>query len=72
MGTAPVGEMEVPVGVRTIIVRHPDYPERRATMDIKRDQTSEITLPLGNTPDTQKPAMPKLAPLSAAPAPRIR
>ena len=57
---------------RNIIIRHPDFPERRATMEIKRDQTAEMTLPLGSNAESQKPAMPKLAPLSAQPAPRIR
>jgi hypothetical protein len=40
-------------------------------MEIKRDQTMEITLQLTNaSPDAQKPATPRLAPLSAQPAPR--
>jgi hypothetical protein len=71
VGTAPLGELEVAVGTRTIVVRHPELGEKRVTMDIKRDQTTEITLPFGNAPaDAPKPPGARLAPLSAQPAPR--
>ena len=70
VGTAPLGELEVPVGLRSIVVRHPDLGEKRATMDVKRDQTAEITL--GATSEPARQAAPRLAPLSAPPAPRGR
>jgi hypothetical protein len=70
VGTAPLAALEVAVGERTIVVRHPELGEKRVTMEIKRDQRTEITLPFATTAtDPQRPA-PKLAPLSAAPAPR--
>ena len=55
--------LDLAVGTRNIVIRHADFPERRATMEIKRDQTAEITLPLGSNAESQKPAMPKLAPV---------
>jgi hypothetical protein len=73
VGVAPLAELELPVGTRAILVRHPDLGEKRVTMEIKRDQTTEITLPLGSAPaEARRPAQPKLAPLSAQPAPRPR
>ena len=81
LGTAPLGELEVPVGVHNIVVRHPELGDKRVTVDIKRDQSQDITVPFGSSPpvDTRKPEPPKpatprtqprLAPLSAPPAPR--
>ena len=73
VGTAPLGELELPVGTRTILVRHPELGEKRVTMEIKRDEKTEITLPFGNvTAEPTRPATPRLAPLSAPPAPRSR
>jgi hypothetical protein len=70
VGVAPLGELELRVGVH----------------DIKRDQSQDITLPLGSAPleppkaapqrpaavEPPKRAQPRLAPLSAPPAPRPR
>jgi hypothetical protein len=44
VGTAPLAALEVAVGERTIVVRHPELGEKRVTMEIKRDQRTEITL----------------------------
>jgi hypothetical protein len=68
-GVAPMGELELPVGVREIMVRHPELGEKSVRMDIKRDQTNEITLPLGNAAPQSTTSRPRLAPLSAAPDP---
>jgi hypothetical protein len=72
MGMAPLGELEVPVGTREILVRHADYGEKRVTLEIKRNETAQITVALGNTSADARPATPRLAPLSAPPAPRPR
>jgi len=65
VGTAPLAALEVAVGERTIVVRHPELGEKRVTMEIKRDQRTEITLPFATTPtEPQRPAAPKLAPKS--------
>jgi hypothetical protein len=73
VGVAPLGELELAVGTRAIVVRHPELGEKRVTIDVKRDQTNEITLPFGAaSAEAPRPAAPKLAPLSAAPERRVR
>jgi hypothetical protein len=72
VGVAPLGVLELPAGGREILVRHPELGEKRVTVEIQRDQEQGITLPLGTPtqPDASRPSPPRLAPLSAPPAPR--
>jgi hypothetical protein len=72
VGAAPIGEIELPVGTRDIVVRHQEHGEKHVTLDVKRDETTEITLPLGAESIDSPGRAPRLAPLSAPPAPRIR
>jgi hypothetical protein len=48
VGIAPLGQLEIPAGTREIVVRHPEHGARHVTMEIKRDETAEITVALGN------------------------
>ena len=76
VGIAPLGEQEIPVGSRDILVRHAELGEKRETVNVKRDQTSTVTLAFGTAgtiaPTRPPPPIPRLAPLSAPPAPRPR
>jgi hypothetical protein len=73
VGVAPLGELEVPIGRRQILVKHPDLGEKRVTLEIRQNEPIEITVSIGNASvDGSKPAVPRLAPLSAPPAPRPR
>jgi hypothetical protein len=67
VGTTPVGELAIPIGTREIVVRHAELGEGRATVEVKSDQPSEVTIALARR---AAPSMPRLAPLSAPPAPR--
>jgi hypothetical protein len=68
IGVTPVGELSIPIGTREIIVRHPELGEGRATLEVKFDQLSEVTITLAQR--TAARTMPRLAPLSASPPPR--
>jgi hypothetical protein len=85
LGVAPLGELEVPVGVHNIVVKHPELGEKPVTVEIKRDQSQDITVTFPGAPAESpkpeapkpppppakaEPPKPKLAPLSAPPAPR--
>jgi hypothetical protein len=76
MGVAPLGALEIPVGSREIRVSHRELGEREATVAVKRNETSEVTVAFGSAaadPTRPPPSQqPKLAPLSAPPAPRPR
>jgi PEGA domain len=66
VGTAPVAAIQLPIGTREVLVRHPQLGERRQSVDIILGQPVDLTVILkdgGNTPRTQ----PRLAPLSMPP-----
>jgi hypothetical protein len=71
VGVAPIRVLELPVGVREILVKHPDLGERRVNVDINRDQVQTIQVTLGNAPvpapETPKPPASRQEPVSAAP-----
>ena len=71
MGVAPLEPMEIPIGTRDVVVKHAQHGEKRATLQIRRDETVEITLGFGPAADEEKP-VPMPAPLSAPPDPRPR
>jgi hypothetical protein len=72
VGVAPIAPLEIPIGIRDIVARHQELGEKRVNMEIKRDQTTEITLAFGAATDETGRRTPRLAPLSAPPAPRVR
>ena len=71
VAVGPMSELELPVGMREITVRHPELGEKSVRVDVKRDQTNEITLTLAS-PVASSTSRPRLAPLSAPPAPRTK
>jgi hypothetical protein len=44
VGQAPLDELQVPIGTREIVVRHPDFGERRETVEVRYGQTTEVSL----------------------------
>jgi hypothetical protein len=65
IGTAPVAAIRVPIGTREVLVRHPQFGERRQSVDISLGQPVDLSVILkeANAPRPQ----PKLAPLSMPP-----
>lgn len=63
VGTAPLGELHVPIGTREIVVTHPQMGERRQAVEVIYGETAEITIAFAETPVPAGP--PRLAPLSA-------
>jgi len=66
VGTAPIGSIQLPIGTREVLVRHPQLGERRQSVDIILGQPVDLTVILkdgGNAPRTA----PRLAPLSMPP-----
>jgi hypothetical protein len=68
IGSAPLGELHVPIGTREVMVRHGEMGERRQSVEVIYGQTTELTLGFGFDPVSA--GIPRLAPLSAPPAPR--
>ena len=69
VGTAPMAAIQIPIGTREVTVRHPQFGERRQSVEVMGDRPVElnVTLEGSNAPRTQ----PKLAPLSM-PVPQRR
>jgi hypothetical protein len=63
VGRAPFVEVDVPLGTREVVVRHPELGVRRATVEIRHQLPSELILPLDRAVDGP-PAAPQLPPLS--------
>jgi hypothetical protein len=65
VGTAPVAAIQVPIGTREVLVRHPQFGERRQSVDIVLGQPVDLSVILreANAPRTP----PRLAPLSMPP-----
>jgi serine/threonine-protein kinase len=61
IGVAPMSAVSVPIGTREVVVKSPEFGERRSALEVRFGQVSEIMLlpqmSGGTTP-------PKLAPLS--------
>jgi hypothetical protein len=73
VGVAPLAELELPIGRREVVVRNPESGDKRtAVIEVKRDETTILSLPLGGPGDRPKPTVPRLAPLSAPPTGRPR
>jgi PEGA domain len=64
VGTAPLAAIQVPIGTREVLVRHPQLGEHRQSVDIVLGQPVDLSVILrdGNTSST-----PRLAPLSMPP-----
>jgi CheY-like chemotaxis protein len=46
VGQAPLRDLFVPIGTREILVRHPDFGERRETVEVRFDVPTELTIEL--------------------------
>ena len=44
-GTTPLRNVSVPVGASSLVVRHPDFGERRVVVDVKLGEPTVLTLP---------------------------
>jgi hypothetical protein len=61
VGVAPLDTVEVPIGTHDVMVRDGASGERRASVEVRFGETTELTVtPVAAAP----PAVPKLAPLS--------
>ena len=61
VGVAPMAAVSVPIGTREVVVKSPEFGERRGTLEVRVGQVSEIMLmPQMSGPNSP----PKLAPLS--------
>jgi hypothetical protein len=78
MGALPMADVTVPIGTRELLFRHPLYGDRRQTVEVGAGGPTDVTAAFPNAPDaTRSPepaaqgsAVPRLAPLSAPPAPK--
>jgi hypothetical protein len=71
VGAVPLGDIPVPIGTREVVVRHPQFGERRQSVEVTSGAPTEVTIALDNEPaPTPVTSTPRLAPLSAPPAPR--
>jgi hypothetical protein len=60
-----VAAIQVPIGTREVLVRHPQFGERRQSVDIVRGQPVDLSVILKEA-DAPRTA-PRLAPLSMPP-----
>lgn len=63
VGTAPIGELQIPIGTREIIVTHPEMGERRQAVEVIYGETTDVTVAFAEEPVAA--GTPRLAPLSA-------
>ena len=71
VGTLPLGDISVPLGTREVLVRHPLFGERRQTVEVTYGAPTQVSmLQQESGAGSPQDAASKLAPLSAAPAPR--
>ena len=61
VGVAPMSAVSVPIGTREVVVKSPEFGERRGTLEVRYGQVSEIML-MPQVSGSNTP--PKLAPLS--------
>jgi len=64
VGTAPLGPIQVPIGSREVVVRHPQFGERRRSIDVIVGEQAELSV-LQSVSAPRTP--PRLAPLSMPP-----
>jgi hypothetical protein len=43
-GVAPLGPLPVPLGTREVVVRHPEFGERRQIVEVRYGETAQVTL----------------------------
>lgn len=80
IGALPIADVSVPIGTREVVFRHPQFGERRQTIEVSATGPAEVTASFGAAPVAEpapvpapepaapaasKPAPPRLAPLSA-------
>jgi hypothetical protein len=68
VGTAPLGPVPVPIGTREVLVRHPQFGERRQSVEVFYGEPASVTIVLEGA-GTRRP--PQLLPLSRQPERRI-
>jgi hypothetical protein len=68
VGTAPLAALRVPIGTREVLVRHPQFGERKQSVDIVLGQPVELSVILRDSSTSSEPRTPpRLAPLSMPP-----
>lgn len=70
VGEGPSVDVEVPIGTRDVLVRHPDLGERRQSVEVRFARRTDLTLTIGSRTSPGE-AIKQLPPLSA-PYPRTR
>ena len=65
VGTAPMSAIQIPIGTREVTVRHPQFGERRQSVEVMGDRRTELTVVLEGSSAAR--TQPKLAPLSMPP-----
>jgi hypothetical protein len=71
VGTAPLADLQVPIGTRVVVVRHPDFGERSESVEVTMGQTAHVNVLLSRSDAAPPPTpSPRLAPLSMPPARR--
>jgi hypothetical protein len=43
VGQVPLGDLQLPIGTREIMARHPDFGERRNTVEVRHQQTTVVS-----------------------------
>jgi hypothetical protein len=66
-GTAPLGALQVPIGSREILVKHPRFGERRQAVDIKRGRRTDLSVVFQDAAAPKPGNPPRPAPLSMPP-----
>jgi hypothetical protein len=49
LGDTPLADLQVPVGVREFVFRHPEYGERRATATVRADRPTAVSIDFGRS-----------------------
>ena len=44
VGTLPLGDISVPLGTREVLVRHPQFGERRQTVEVTYGSPTQVSL----------------------------
>jgi hypothetical protein len=70
VGTAPLGDLPVPIGTREVLVRDAQNGERRQSVEVPFGQTVHLTMPLETTTTPNvAPGPPRLGPMGGQSGP---